>query len=616
MSGFCGWFGRGQLDDPRGVLDRMTHALPDHGILQTSASCGPNFGLALRSHPATGSYAADPDVVAVIEGYPNWSDPALSEIAKTGGHAKALIAAYKGKKIALFDALHGAFSFAVIDLSTQKAVCAIDQFGIQTLCHAQPSSELTVFGSTTNSVRAHPKVGSTVAIQAIYDYLYFVDRVPAPETIYREQRKLAPAEYLFMEPGRAAVASYWQMPYRSDVPTDRAAAAEELRCRLRGAVKANLVAEDAAHVGAFLSGGLDSSSIVAVAASLLPQKLSTFTIGFSVEGFDEAYYADIAAKQFKTEHHTYYLQPEDLLDILVKAAKIYDEPFGNSSFIPAYHCARLAKEAGIEMMLAGDGGDELFAGNKRYVNDRIFDYYRALPSLLTNGLLEPTAGRLSFARNAGPFGKILRYIELAKKPVPERMTDNVFRVLPPESIFAADALAEIDTKAPQELIARIYDAPRDASKLQRMMNFDLRVTLADSDLRKVTRMCELAGVRTRFPFLQDELAEFSARLPEALLIERGELRKFYKDAMRGLLPEAIIKKQKQGFGLPYLAFMNSHQPLRTLVCDTLTTLKSRGYFRTDFLDGLIGHFRHGNLSQHVGVAWDLLVLGLWFESRP
>jgi len=395
---------------------------------------------------------------------------------------------------------------------------------------------------------------------------------------------------------------------------DKAAAAEELKLRLRQAVQANLVGEEAGRIGAFLSGGLDSSSVVGMAAGLLPEPLPTFTIGFPVEGFDEAHYAEIAGKHFGTKHQIYYLQPQDVVDVLLKAVKIYDEPFANSSLVPAYHCARLAREAGIDMMLAGDGGDELFAGNKRYAADAIFDHYARLPAALRKVLLEPLAA-VPFARNLGPLGKALRYVGHASQSVPSRMAENLFQTLPPHKVLNASALADIDLDAPRVLADSIYNASPDASKVQRMMQLDLHLTLADTDLRKVVRMCELAGVRTRFPFLDDALAEFSARLSENLLMEDGELRKFYKDAMRGFLPDEIISKQKHGFGLPYTAFMNSHAPLRDLVCDSLSNLKSRAYFRADFLDGLIDRARMGKLSGHETVAWDLIVLELWLQSR-
>jgi asparagine synthase (glutamine-hydrolysing) len=615
MSGLCGWFGGGHAADPARALERMVHGLPNHGLIRTTAVSGPNFGVALHAHPATGAFAAGTDIVVAIDGYPAWSDPSLGDIAKKDGHAQVLLAAYKRYGTALLDKLRGAFSFVIIDLVAEKALCAIDRFGIQTLCYAQPATDLMVFGSTTDAVRAHPKVGATIAIQSIYDYLYFVDRIPAPTTIYHEQRKLAPAEYLRAERGRLEVGSYWQMPYRTPHGIEKAAAVEELKSRLRDAVNACLVGENTGHVGAFLSGGLDSSTVVGVAAGLLPHALQTFTIGFPVESFDEVYYADIASKHFRTKHQTYYLQPQDAVDILLKATEIYDEPFANSSLVAAYHCARLSKDAGVEMMLAGDGGDELFAGNKRYVDDGIFDHYLRFPHMLRKGVIEPAARHLSFARNAGVAGKALRYIERARKSVAERLADNLFQAFEPSGIFTADALREIDMAEPLALAEAIYDAPHDASKVQRMMNLDLRVTLADSDLRKVVRMCELAGVRTRFPFLNDDLVEFSSRLPETLLMTGGKLRQFYKDAMSDFLPDAIINKQKHGFGLPNMQFMKSHAPLRELICDSLTSLKGRGYFRSEFLEDLSDRVRGGSLSGQEAAVWDLAALELWLESR-
>jgi asparagine synthase (glutamine-hydrolysing) len=615
MSGLCGWFGRDGAEDPRAIIERMARALPRHGQVQSYSLGGAQFGLALQTHPSTGSLASDSDLAAAIEGSPIWSDATLAEIAKAEGHARALLAAYRRKGMALTDVLRGAFSFALVDIRAEKVFAAIDRSGIQTLCYAQPQAGLLVFGSTTDAVRAHPKVEATVTTQSVFDYLYFTDRVPAPQTIYREQRKLAPAEALRFESGRATVNSYWQMPYRSAVRLDKAAAAEELKRRLRNAVKASLGGEDGRNIGAFLSGGLDSSSVVGVAAGLLPSPLQTFTIGFPAAEFDETHYADIAVAHFHTKHRSYVLRPEDTIKVLLQSVQIYDEPFGNSSLIPAYYCAQMARDAGVEVMLAGDGGDELFAGNKRYVVDSIFEHYAKLPSLLRRRLLEPAADHLSFARNGGPIGKVLRYVEHARKSVPERMADNMFGTFGPGDVFAPEALREIDLLAPLALAEGIYDAPHDASRVQRMMHLDLRITLADSDLRKVVRMCELAGVRSRFPLLDDDLVEFSAGLPETLLMEGGTLRGFYKHAMRDFLPDEIINKQKHGFGLPYLSFMNSHAPLRELVCDTLTQLQQRKYFRREFLNELIARSRTGNISSREAVAWDLVALELWLASR-
>jgi len=300
-----------------------------------------------------------------------------------------------------------------------------------------------------------------------------------------------------------------------------------------------------------------------------------------------------------------------VLEVLHKAAAIYDEPFGNLSMIPAFACARLAREHGVDLLLAGDGGDELFAGNERYGKDRVFDRYGRIPPVL-RALL----GRLVAAvPPVGIVGKARRFLDLAARSVPERMIGNVFASLDPRRIFSAEAWAEIDAAAPRRLASSIYEAPTRADKIQRMMHFDLRITLADSDLRKVNRMCELAGVRVRYPFLDDDVVAFSGTLPGRLLMKSGGLRQFYKDAMADFLPAEVIGKQKHGFGLPYMDFLASYQPLRSLMCDGLASLGRRGYFRSDYVEGLISRIRSNALLGPDAVAWDLLMLELWFQAR-
>lgn len=615
MSGFCGWFGGAAGADRRAMLSRMAARLPSHGPCQTQEIAGEGFALAGRIHPAMGGCFEEGGVAAVVEGYPIWSDPGLARVAHETGHARALISAYRSKGVALFDQLRGPFSFALLDHAARRALLAIDRFGVQTLCYAWAGHDTLVFGSTTDTLRAHAGIQSSIPPQSIFDFLYFIDRIPAPETIYREHRKFVPGEYLLVEPGRHENKRYWQMPYTPGSDVEPRAAAEELRRQLREAVATTLVGETPGRVGAFLSGGLDSSSVVGTAAQQLPGELHTFTIGFPVEGFDETRYAELAASHFGTRHHVYTVQPQDVLDVLNKAAVIYDEPFANLSMVPAYVCARLARENGIDMMLAGDGGDELFAGNERYGKDQIFDGFERLPDWLRATLRRSVSAVPAPVAAFSPAAKAMRFVEMSAKSVPERMIGNVFAAVDPREMFSADAFSEIDAGATRALIANIFDTPENADKLQRMMHFDLRVTLADSDLRKVNRMCELAGVRVRYPFLVDEFAEFSAGLPRDLLMESGRLRQFYKKSMTGFLPQEIIDKQKHGFGLPYMDFLKSYRPLQSLMCDGLASLRKRGYFRIDYLDGLIARVRSNTMLGPDAVVWDLLILEMWLESR-
>ena len=615
MSGFCGWFGAASSPDQQAMLRRMAARLPDCGPSRVQEIGGAGFAVASRIHPAMGGCFEEGDIAAVVEGYPVWSEVTLARLSREAGPARTLIAAYRAKGASLFDLLRGPFSFALFDSTRKRGLLAIDRFGIQTLCYAQSGEGALVFGSTTDTVRSHGSVRSTIPVQSIFNFLYFIDRIPAPETIYRDHRKLVPGECILSEPGRNEVRRYWQMPYVPGEDVDPRAAAEALRGHLRSAVATTLAGEAPGRVGAFLSGGLDSSSVVGVAAEQLSGDLHTFTIGFPVAGFDETHYAELAATRFGTQHHVYTVQPQDVVEVLNKAAVIYDEPFANLSMVPAYVCARLAREAGMEMLLAGDGGDELFAGNERYSKDQIFDGFERLPNWLRTTLRRSAAAVPAPVAALSPAAKAVRFVERSAQSVPERMIGNVFLAVNPRDMFTADAFREVDTEATRALVTGIFDAPARGDKLQRMMHFDLRITLADSDLRKVNRMCELAGVRVRYPFLVDELAEFSAGLPRDLLMQSGKLRQFYKNSMAGFLPREILEKQKHGFGLPYMDFLKSYPPLQSLMCDGLASLRKRGYFRIDYLDGLIARVRSNTMLGPDAVVWDLLILEMWLDSR-
>jgi asparagine synthase (glutamine-hydrolysing) len=613
MGGLCGWIGGGSRDGDA-TLVRMAEPLPGIGSPAVETSCGADHGLALKSTAGVRSFAADGAIACAVQGELFLQDPQARELARAKGHALALIDLYRRADTDLLNQITGAFSLAVVDAARKRAVLAIDRFGIEPLCYGQARDGALVFGSTTDSVRAHGKVPATLSVQSIFDFLYCVDRVPAPNTIYVELRKLAPAECLVFENGRVTVRPYWHMPYGDSLEADKAGAQEELRRRLRASVGAAVAGEDPATVGTFLSGGLDSSTVTALAAEKIP-RVKSFTIGFPVEGYDETRYAELVARRFGTAHHTYVLQPQDVADALLESVEIYDEPFANSSAIPAYYCAKAAREAGVHVMLAGDGGDELFAGNARYVTDRVFDIYAAIPSVVRRAAIEPLVGLLSRGSGLALARKAARYVELANLPVPERILHGLFLSVDPAAIFSGDALRHIDVGATRTLMRAIYDAPAHAGKVQRMMHFDLRVTLADGDLRKVGRMCDLAGVRVKYPFLEEGLAEFSARIPERVLLEGGQLRSFYKQAMHGFLPPETLTKSKHGFGLPYFDFVTSHAPLRDLACDALIGLKERGHFRPDFLDQIVARLRGSSALPLDSVAWDLLVLELWLQSR-
>ena len=387
----------------------------------------------------------------------------------------------------------------------------------------------------------------------------------------------------------------------------------ELFDRMQTSVRRQIDGEAPGRIGAFLSGGLDSSTVVGLLAGAGAGQAKTFTITYDDGEFDESEYARIAAQHFGTDHHEYRLTPDDVCDTITAITEIYDEPFGNSSAVPTFHCARFAREAGVELMLAGDGGDELFAGNSRYIEDRVFRHYSRIPRFLRSGLIEPMLAVAPTSLGGSFLRKARNYVAAARLPIAARMTGSttLLRTSLGE-IFTSDFLAEIDPRQPEQLVVDMFDDPTSATELQRCLAVDMRLTLADSDLRKVNRMCEAAGIRVRYPMLDDDLVAFSARVPERLLLGNGELRQFYKQAFSRFLPNEIITKKKHGFGLPFIDFVRSHPPLRDLARDSLSALKKRGYFRPAYIDSLTGA---GGDASFGGITWDLMILELWLEKH-
>ncbi len=557
------------------------------------------------------AHAAADGVLAAIAGFPRWKDPDLVAVARGLGHAAALAEAYRRRGEALVEEILGAFSLAVIDPARDTVVLALDRIGQQHLYYSQGPEGL-VFGSSADLVLAHPAVGREIDSQAVFDYVYS-HHCPSPGSIYRQVRKLEGAQRLIFRDGKAEVERYWQPEFREDTSPR-----EDLAERLRNAVFDAVArfGEAGGTVGAFLSGGLDSSTVAGALARASPGMARTFSIGFPVQGYDELAYARIAAEHFKTRQFDYYLTPDDAVAAIPSIAAACDEPFGNSSALPTYFCAKLAKAHGVDLLLGGDGGDELFAGNARYAKQQWFEPYGALPGRVRNGLEAGLRALPAALTGRFPAQKIARYVEQARVPLPDRLHDyNFLHRVAPAEVFAADFLAAIELDAPLAAQRECYGRLPEASALNRMLYLDWKITLHDNDLVKVNRMCELAGISVAYPMLDDEVVELSCRVPSRLKLRRGKLRWFYKQAFGGFLPEAILRKSKHGFGLPFGIWLKEHPPLRDLAYDSVSQLKRRAYFLPGFIDAAIRMHRSGHSGYYGELIWILMMLALWLDAK-
>ena len=586
-------------------VDAMRAAL--QSPLPVTVESTPTFALATSgsTHPLAGGG------VAIIAGYPRFRDSELTGVALAQGNSAALARGYEQYAEGIFTRLLGSFCCAVIDTAADRVLLGIDRLGQHSMYYHASDGALA-FGSFASGALVSSEDEPQLLEQGVYNYVYF-HMVPSPGTVYRDLHKLPAAHYLDYRGGKAQRVNYWCPRFSDSTQTQSFdALAQQLRTRLRSSVENCL--PSAGKVGAFLSGGLDSSTVVGMFSELREGQATAYSIGFAAEGYDEMAFARITARHFGVELNEYYVTPEDVVDALPTIATSYDEPFGNSSALPAYFCAKMAADDGVQTLLAGDGGDEFFGGNERYLKQRVFEYYAKVPALLRKGLIDPLV-------NGMPSGvplaaKAQSYIAQANTPLPDRLQSyNFLHRHAAAEIFPDEVLRAVDTALPLDLLRSIYQRPEPASSLNRMLYLDWQITLADNDLRKVSHMCALAGVDVVYPMLDDELVEFSCEVPSAWKIKGNDLRHFYKESLKGWLPRETIEKTKQGFGLPFGVWMRNYQPLRELAYDNLLKLKNRRLIKPAFIDKAIEMHQSEHAAYYGELVWILTVFELWMQGH-
>jgi len=590
MTKFAGWINDGQPITP-GLLKRMLSEA------DTTVYQGHDYALATAAKKVQNF---EDSVLVAID--PNHST----------GQLQSAWDGYQQRGVAFFRSLERPFAMLLIDAQRRTLMLATDPIGLSNIYYAEIDGGV-VFGSRADFVIRHPDVKDDISAQSVYDYVYF-HHCPSPNTIYKQVKKLEGGQCLLYQDGKLTLERYWQPTFTEQLHGSLADAGVELKQLLIDSVRDSVGTEDG--TGAFLSGGLDSSSVAGAMAKVFPGKAKTFSMGFPVEGYNEIEYANIAVKHFDTRQHEYYVTPEDTVAAVPLIAAYYDEPFGNSSALAAYYCAKLAKEHGVERLLAGDGGDEIFAGNERYAKQMLFDHYHRLPGFAATAL-EAGLNHLPAAiANLKISFKAKRYIEQANAPMPDRLQDyNFLHRHDVNAIFQADFLNQIDTAEPLRLLRACYQRPDNASTLNRMLYMDWKSTLHDNDLVKVNRMCEMVGVEVCYPLLDQRIVDLSCRIPSNDKLKGQKLRWFYKQAMADFLPEQIINKSKHGFGLPFGIWLKDHQPLKELAYDAIHSLKKREYFQAKFLDHAIEMHQSIHAAYYGELIWILMMLELWFASK-
>jgi asparagine synthase (glutamine-hydrolysing) len=522
--------------------------------------------------------------------------------------AARLARLYESHGPGFVEALRGSFSLVIWDRRERMLVAAVDGFGVNRLVYCETAGMIAI-ASRLDALTRAPGLSTDINPRAIANFLNFGVSL-APETIFRNIRRLPPGSLLTDSGQGVRVRRYWDMRYGAAAHSDEGRLSRELEQAVEQSVAANCKGIAFSEVGAYLSGGTDSSTVVGMMSRLERGPVEAFSIGFEEERFNELEYAEIAARKFRARHHVYRVTADDCLAIIPDMVRFFDEPFANSSAIPTYFCARLAAESGMKALLAGDGGDELFGGNERYRTDKIFHLYQALPRWARKGIVEPLLA-------VAPVGIARRYVRRSNLPPCERFFSyNLLCAHPPEEIFEPDFLEALDGYSVLEVPSRYYDHAPAREHLDRLLYLDVKITLGDSDLPKVTQMSELAGIRTRFPFLDRAVAEVSGKIPVSLKLKGLDKRYLFKRAFRNLLPREIIQKKKHGFGIPVATWLKSDKRLREFSRDILfsTRATGRGYFRRRFLEELIASHAADESTYYGDTLWTFFVLELWHRQ--
>ncbi|MGK2941775.1 MAG: asparagine synthetase B family protein [Immundisolibacter sp.] len=572
------------------------------------------LGQAPRAWPETtgetalpiGTYSAA-DLTLTLTGRPRWAGESLGvqQIAERLAHA------FRSRGEAALADIQGRFAFALTRPQTQELLLATDRFGIEPVYLCADTTSIA-YSSHLAQLRGVPGKAE-LDLQALFNYVYF-HCIPAPRTIFTGIQKLPAGFVLRWRPGRGAeMARYWTPQFAEDeAPGNDEELQQQLRELLSRAV--DRCRPGLGPTGAYLSGGLDSSTVVANLAGLGTEPVPTFSIGFDAEGYDELAYARIVSDRFRTRPHELYVTPRDVLDSLPRLAAGYDQPFGNASAIPAYHCARLAHEHGVNFLLAGDGGDEIFGGNFRYAKQGLFERYQHLPGWLRGGLIEPAA--LPLAARVPALNKLGNYIKQARIPLPARLQAyNQVERLGVGALFSGEFLDTIDRHEPTALQQAEYAAAPARHYVNRLLALDGKFTLADNDLPKVVGTAALAGVEVAFPMLDDELVAFAYRLSPRQKVAGMALRPLFRAAMKNILPRQTLSKAKHGFGLPFGVWLGADVDLQAMADASLSALARRGWFNADLLAQLRDELHRSHLAYWGELVWVLVMLEQWLQQQ-
>lgn len=603
--------------DLRAMADRIVHRGPDDAGYHIEANVG--IGMRRLSIIDVGGghqpiYTPDGRYVIVFNGEVyNFQEE--RKVLERRGHVfgthtdtEVVLHLYAEHGLAFTDHLNGMFGLAIWDRTKRELVVVRDRIGIKPLYYYR-DDRILLFASEIKAILAYPGIRAELDLEGLGAYLRY-GFTPSPYTLFKGIRKLAPAHRLRLRGRVMEDVEYWRLSYGAKFTESEGELKERLYALLGDSVRRQMIAD--VPLGAFLSGGIDSSGIVHLMSEIASGPVSTYSIGFGegYEAYNELDAANRFASDYGTSQHGIVVKP-DVTTLFPKLIAALDEPVADSSFLVTYLVAKLARES-VTVILSGVGGDELFGGYRRYLNVTLGRYMRWTPKAVRSGLLVPLLRKLPVDRNSAllnMFRLARAYLDVSDLPATEQYGRYT-------QLFDNDFAHELSPRAAAvpDYYSRYFNECETGDLLDKLMYFDLKMSLPEQLLMLTDKMTMAVSLEARVPFLDHRVVEFAARLPARLKVKGMKLRHLQKETFRGRLPDYVFAQKKKGFGAPIGAWFRGE--LRHLVDDLLgdSFLAAQGIFNAGMISGLV---RDHDLKRadHSDQLLALIVFQHWFRSH-
>ncbi len=516
----------------------------------------------------------------------------------TNSDTEVIVHAYEEYGDQCVQRLRGMFVFALWDRNRQRLLAARDRFGKKPFNYYWDGQRL-IFGSEIKSI-LEAGIPRAINAQALDEYLLY-RYVPTPHTMFKNVMKLPAAHMLVYEDGTIRTQRYWELPFTSTSQDDEATALERIRALLKEATRIRLMSE--VPLGAFLSGGTDSSIVVGLMSQMMSQPVKTFSIGFEEDEYSELPYARAVARHFKTDHREFIVK-SDLVKVLPQLVWAFDEPFGDSSMLPSYYVSKLAREH-VTVVLTGDGGDEIFAGYEQYRREYLI---HRVPTPIRS-----TLGLASAFLPNGVRGK--QRLTTWKRDYGTRSIEAfmLFPDYPRIALYTPEFYEQVRDQNPFERHLSIYRSAQHLHPTARMQYVDIQTYLTDDILVKVDKASMFNSIETRAPLLDHLLAEYVTALPASVRMRHGRQKHLLKTIAAEMLPLEVLNRRKQGFSIPISHWFRNDA--HSYAHDILGSQKARqrGIFQPEFMQMLLQTDGSTRLANHSQALWTLLCLELWFQ---